>query len=187
MRSSWARPTIVEVRAVDNFFNIVTTTNPVITLTSDDPNAVSPSTDSPKIMSSGVVFLPFMLKTSEVYPNGIKTTLLTASAAGFNTGAPYQSGGLVMAPTTYNNVQILVPPQAGAPGTATGKTVVTITTQTAGISFNPIVRAVDRYFNITNTAPTGLALIGTDPHDKSSCGSGLSSGSARAFRSRPAH
>src|SRR5205823_521029 len=34
----------VEVRAVDNNYNIVTTTNPVITLTSDDPNMVSPST-----------------------------------------------------------------------------------------------------------------------------------------------
>src|SRR2546430_1079297 len=28
----------VQVRAVDNYYNIVTTTNPVITLTSDDPN-----------------------------------------------------------------------------------------------------------------------------------------------------
>src|SRR4029077_2724482 len=119
----------VQVRAVDNYYNIVTTTNPVITLTSDDPNSVNPSTDSPKIMSGGVVSLPFMLRTAEVFPNGTRTTFLTASAAGFATGAPYQSGGLVMAPTTYSTIQILVPPQQGAPGTATGKTAVTITTQ----------------------------------------------------------
>ena len=60
----------VQVRAVDNFYNIVTATNPVITLNSDDPNATIPSTDTPKIMSGGVISLPFMLKTSEVYPNG---------------------------------------------------------------------------------------------------------------------
>src|SRR4029077_5500441 len=98
----------VQVRAVDNYYNIVTTTNPVITLTSDDPNAVNPSTDSPKIMSGGVVSLPFVLKTAEVYPNGPRTTFLTAAAAGFTSN---QSGGLIMAPTTYNNIQILVPPQ----------------------------------------------------------------------------
>src|SRR5207302_8503745 len=117
----------VQVLAVDSHFNIVPTTNPVTTLTSDDPNAVSPSTDSPKTMTNGAVSLPFMLKTGEVYPNGTRTTFLTASAAGFATGAPYQSGGLVMAPTTYSTIQILVPPQQGAPGTATGKTAVTIT------------------------------------------------------------
>ena len=47
----------VEVRAVDSYFNIVTTTNPVITLTSNDTNVVSPSTDSggslPRSMVAG--------------------------------------------------------------------------------------------------------------------------------------
>src|SRR5439155_9053365 len=134
----------VEVRAVDSYFNIVTTTNPVVTLTSDDPNMVSPSTDSPRAMSSGVITLPFMLKTAEVFPNGVRTTYLTASAPGFAAGAPYQSGGLTMAPTSYNNIQILVPPQAGNPGSATGKTTASISTQTAGVSFNPTIRAVYR-------------------------------------------
>jgi hypothetical protein len=155
----------VQVRAVDSYFNIVTTTNPVVTLTSDDPYATSPSTSSPLAMTNGVATLPFMLKTAEVYPNGTKTTLLTASASGFTLGTPYQSGGLVMAPTTYNNVQILVPPQIGVPGSTTGKNTVAITTQTAGTGFQATVRAVDRYFNITAVQPSGLTITGSDPHD----------------------
>src|SRR5207245_1962070 len=38
----------VQIRAVDAFFNIVTATAPVVTLTSDDGNAVPLSTDSPR-------------------------------------------------------------------------------------------------------------------------------------------
>ena len=113
----------VQVRAVDSYFNIVTTTNPVITLNSDDPNAIIPSTDTPKIMSGGVISLPFMLKTSEVYPNGIKTTLLTGVGHRICFDGRHQSGGLVMAATTYAGIQILVPPQIGVPGSATGKNV----------------------------------------------------------------
>ena len=70
-----------------------------------------------------------------------------------------------MAPTTYNNVQVLVPGQAGSPGSPTGKITTTIGTQTAGMPFYPIVRAVDRYFNVTPTQPSGLTLSGSDPHD----------------------
>src|ERR1019366_7440977 len=139
----------VQIQAVDSYFNIVTTTNPVITLASDDTYAASPSSDSPKVMTAGVVTFPFMLKTAEIFPNGVRTSLLTATAPGFTLGLPYQSGGLVMAATTYNNVQILVPPQAGNPGSPTGKTVVTISSQTAGTPFQATVRAVDRYFNVT--------------------------------------
>ena len=80
------------------------------------------------------------------------------AGAGFAAGAPYQSGGLTMAPTSYNNIQILVPPQAGNPGSATGKTAAPISTQTAGVSFNPTIRAVDRFFNGVPVQPAGLQL-----------------------------
>ncbi|MFA5975390.1 MAG: hypothetical protein WC859_04410 [Elusimicrobiota bacterium] len=155
----------VEVRAVDNYYNIVTTINPVVTLTSDDPNAVPLSSDSPKAMTAGVVALPFILTTAEVFPNTARTTYLTASAAGFTDGAPYQSGGLVMAPDATNGVQLLVPGQSGAPGTATGKTGAAISTQTAGTGFWVTVRAVDRFFNKTAGQPAGMTLTGTDSHD----------------------
>jgi len=155
----------VQVRAVDSYFNIVTATNPVVTLTSDDPFAASPSTASPSAMTNGTLTLPFMLKTAEVYPNGAKTTLLTASAPGFTLGTPYQSGGLVMAPTTYNNIQILVPGQAGLPGSATGKSTPSISTQTAGVGFQATVRAVDRYFNVTPVQPANIQMAGTDTND----------------------
>ena len=155
----------VQVQAVDSYFNIVTTTNPVITLTSDDPFAASPSTASPRAMTAGVLTLPFMLKTAEVYPNGTKTTTLTAAAPNFTLGTPYQSGGLEMAATTYSNIQVLVPPQLGLPGSASGKTNPVISTQTAGIGFQATVRAVDRYFNILPLQPGGLTLTSSDPYD----------------------
>ena len=95
-----------------------------------------------------------------------ETTTLTASATGFTVGAPYQSGGLVMAPTTYAGIQILVAPQVGVPGSATGKNVgATANAEVAGVPFYPTVRTVDRFFNITNTGPLTVALQGTDPHD----------------------
>ena len=71
----------VQVLAVDSYYNIVTTTNPVVTLTSNDPFVASPSTASPNGMTSGVLTLPFMLKTAEVYPNGTQTTTLTGGRA----------------------------------------------------------------------------------------------------------
>ena len=157
----------VQVRSVDAFYNIVTGTSPVVTLTSDDSNAVPLSSDNPKAMTSGVVTIPFVLPTAEVYPNGTQTTTLTAAAPGY-AGGPYQSGGLVMAPTSYSNIQLLVPGETGAPGNvaAAGKIIGTITTQAAGVPFRVTVRAVDRFFNNTNTLLSGgFALAGTDPHD----------------------
>src|SRR6185312_9537903 len=46
-----------------------------------------------------------------------------------------------------------------------GKISGTITTQTAGIGFPVTVRAVDAYFNKTADQPSGMTLVGSDPHD----------------------
>ena len=155
----------VQVRSVDSFYNIVTSTNSTVTLTSDDPNAVPVSTDSPKAMTAGVVSFPFMLRTSETGAGGVRTTFLTASAPSYVSGAPYQSGGLVMAPDIANAVQVLVPNQTAAPGTASGKNTPSIATETAGISFPTTVRVVDRFNNKTSATPPGMHLTGTDPYD----------------------
>ncbi len=155
----------VEVRAVDAYYNIVTTTAPVVTLTSSDGNAVPVSTDSPKILTGGYQLIPFMMKTAENAAGNASTQTVTASATGFTLSAPYQSGVMTMAPDSVNAVQILVPGQTAAPGSATGKVTTSISTATAGTSFNVTVRTVDRFFNKTNTTPPGMTLASSDPYD----------------------
>ena len=55
-----------------------------------------------------------------------------------------------MAPTTYNNIQILVPGKPESPGSADRKIhIPSSARRPPGDLFQATVRAVDRYFNVT--------------------------------------
>ncbi|MDI6747879.1 MAG: hypothetical protein QMD17_12120 [Rhodocyclaceae bacterium] len=59
-------------------------------------------------------------------------------------------------------LQILVPGETAAPGTASGKTG-TPTTQTPGTAFNVTVNAVDEFWNLVATATDSITLTSSDP------------------------
>src|SRR5437879_9589683 len=61
---------------------------------------------------------------------------------------------------TFTKLQLLVPGEVAAPGTATGKTS-TPTSQTAGTAFNVTVNAVDANWNVVNTNDT-VAITSSD-------------------------
>jgi hypothetical protein len=72
-------------------------------------------------------------------------------------------------------LQLLVPGEASAPGTAEGKTG-TPSAQTAGIAFTVTVNAVDANWNVVNTNDI-VAITSTDPNAALPANASLVSGS----------
>lgn len=62
---------------------------------------------------------------------------------------------------TYSKLQVLLPGETAAPGTATGKTG-TPTAQTAGVPFDITVNAVDEQFNLVTSATPMVTITSTD-------------------------
>jgi hypothetical protein len=70
-----------------------------------------------------------------------------------------------MAPTvlaqSYSRVQVLLPGETAAPGTATGR-LGTPTAQTVGIALNVLVRACDSNWNTVSSITNVVALASTN-------------------------
>ena len=66
-------------------------------------------------------------------------------------------------PGPFAGLQILLPGESAAPGTATGKTG-TPTPQVAGIAFNVIVNAVDANWNVATAISDTVAITSSDPN-----------------------
>src|SRR5438093_13747122 len=105
-------PFNVTVNAVDANWNVATTSTDTVAVTSTDANAVLPANTG---LVSGTQTLSVTLKTSGTrtitasdVPDGSKTSNTTASIT-VNAGA-------------FVKLQLLVPGETAAPGTATGKT-----------------------------------------------------------------
>src|SRR5207247_3174992 len=87
----------------------------------------------------------------ETFPNlshNLATTIsLNFTATGLTAAT---SGNIAVSPAAFAKLQLLVPGEIAAPGTATGKTG-TPTAQSAGAAFNITVNAVDNFWNTVNT------------------------------------
>src|SRR5437867_9147251 len=64
----------------------------------------------------------------------------------------------------FVKLQLLVPGETAAPGSATGKTG-TPSSQTASIGYSVTVRAVDANWNLVNTSTHTMGITCTDPND----------------------
>src|SRR5207247_6482203 len=103
--------------------------------------------------------------------------------------APNNTNGSNTASTTptiavnagaFVKMQLLVPGETAAPGTATGKTG-SPTNQIAGAAFTLTVNAVDANWNLVSSAPANtIGITTTDPNDTHPANAALASGS-RAF------
>src|SRR5262249_13801599 len=71
------------------------------------------------------------------------------------------SGNVVVGGGTFCKLQMLLPGESAAPGTASGKTG-TPTAQTAGTPFNVTVNAVDANWNVVSTATDTVAIASSD-------------------------
>src|SRR5262249_21913008 len=71
------------------------------------------------------------------------------------------SANIVLSPAAFTQLQLLVPGETAAPGTANGKTG-TPSAQIMGIGFGVTVNAVDAYWNLVGTVADTVNLTSTD-------------------------
>src|SRR3989441_1314764 len=100
--------------------------------------------------------MSFTLKTAG-------TQTLTASDLTDGTKSANTSPSLTINAAAFAKLQLLVPGETAAPGTAAGKNG-TPNAQTSGVGYSVTVNAVDANWNLVNTNDT-VAITGTDPND----------------------
>ena len=128
----------VTVNAVDANWNPVTSTD-TIGITSTDPNATLPANAA---LVAGTKTFSITPKTAST-PTFTATDITNGAMTANTSPATTVNGG------AFAKLQILLPGETAAPGTASGKTG-TPSAQTAGASFNVTVNAVDANWNSVN-------------------------------------
>src|SRR4030095_16713622 len=71
------------------------------------------------------------------------------------------SANVVVSPAAFTQLQLLVPGETAAPGTASGKTG-TPSGQIMGTGFGVTVNAVDAYWNLVDTVTDTVGLTSSD-------------------------
>ena len=141
------------VRVVDAYFNLVSSASPTLVPSSADANATLPSV---VVLAGGSATFGVTLKTAGSH------TITATYASGSPSLAPVTSAALTVSAGTATKLQVLLPGETEAPGTATGKTGVP-TASTAGLAVTATVNAVDAYFNVSETAEPTVAITSSDP------------------------
>ncbi len=139
----------VTVNAVDASWNVVSSTHRV-GITSSDANATLPASAA---LVAGTGTFSVTLKTA-----GSRT--VTASDITDSSKTASTSSPITVNAGAFAKLQLLVPGETAAPGTASGKTG-TPTTQGAGAPFNVTVNAVDASWNVASSAHT-VAITSSD-------------------------
>src|SRR5262249_27176206 len=143
-------PFTVRVNAVDANWNVIST-NDVISIASSDSNAVLPANAA---LVAGTQNFNVTLKTA-----GTRT--LTASDTTHASITANTSPGVIVNPGTFVKLQLLVPGETAAPGSATGKTG-TPNAQSAFTAFNVTVNAVDANWNLISSVTDIVGITTSD-------------------------
>lgn len=141
----------VTVNAVDQYWNMVSSVTNTAGITSSDINASLPANAA---LVAGTQTFSVTLKTG-----GAKTITVTNITDGTKTADT--SPSITVNAGAVTKMQILVPGETAAPGTASGKTG-TPTAQTAGASFSVTVNAVDANWNIVTSVINTAGITSTD-------------------------
>lgn len=136
----------VTVRAISSKFDPVTNATEAVTLATNDPATAPPAPLALVLGTTSFVLTP---RGAEPSP---RTTLVTATA-NFDSAA----STLIVVPAALSRLQLILPGEAAAPGTATGKTG-GASARVRGVSFSATVRAVDSYWNLISTVTDAVAL-----------------------------
>ncbi|MEW6608685.1 MAG: hypothetical protein AB1414_14770, partial [bacterium] len=130
------------IYALDEGFNIDTTNNSEISLSSSAPYDTEPANI---VLNNGQGQAEFTFKTANDSPGWTITATDVGGTLAANTSSPVP---IVAAGPV--KLQVLVPGQKSEPGSDTGKTGFPIT-QTAGTSFNVTVNIVDNFWNVVKS------------------------------------
>lgn len=140
---------ITKLTATDQFFNIITSYSGAKTISYSGPGGV-PSYTTAVSFTNG--------QSTTVLTTNLKKAETTTITAGDGSVSGPASSSLTVAHNVFAKMQLLVPGETAAPGTASGKTG-TPTAHTAGSSFSITVNAVDANWNFVSTAPTNQISI----------------------------
>src|SRR5882724_9690971 len=158
----------VTVNAVDANWNLINTVTDTVRLTASDSNAVLPANAA---LVNGTKIFSVTLKTAG-------SSTVTASDVTDITKTTNTSSSVTVNAGSFAKLQLLVPGETAAPGTANGKTG-TPGAQTAGSAFNVSVNAVDANWNVVSTNDT-VAITSSDVNAALPSSAGLVSGT-KAF------
>jgi hypothetical protein len=140
----------VTVNAVDTYWNLVSSTRRIF-FTSSDTNAVIPASDP---LVGGQKIFTMTFKTAGIW----MITATDTNATPFATGI---GSSVTVSPGTAAQLQVLMPGETSAPGTATGK-YGTPNAQNAGAPFSVTVNAVDANWNLISTDMDTVAITSSD-------------------------
>src|SRR5207247_1000232 len=141
------------VRAVDGCRSVASAVSHIINIRATDCNAVVPADTA---LVSGTRTLSVTLKTAG-------SATLTVSDIDDPSKTSNTSPAITVNAGAMAKLQLLVPGETAAPGSATGKTG-TPSDQTASIGYSVTVRAVDANWNLVSSTHT-VGITCTDPND----------------------
>ena len=154
----------VTVNAVDADYNLINT-NDTVHITSSDPHAGLPADGA---LSGGTMTLTVTNRT-------VGSWTVTASDVTDPGIAPDTSSAVAVGVGAFVKLQVLLPGETAAPGTASGKTG-TPTAQTAGTGYSVTVNAVDANWNLIGINDT-VAISSSDANASLPANAALSAGS----------
>ena len=142
----------IGVRAVDQYFNVVTSRTDVVQLTTNDVNAAF-TTNNVALVAGVRSFTGARLRTA-----GNATTI--SASTGDNTKDDI-SGLTTVIPAAYSKLLVLLPGETYNPGTTSGK-INTPTSITSGQTVDVQVRATDAYSNTITSISDVVSLSSND-------------------------
>jgi predicted RNA methylase len=143
-------PFTVTVNAVDANWNVMSSTHRV-RITASDANATLPAN----------AHLVAGTRTFSVTLNTVGSWTVTATDITDTTKTANTSAAIAVNAGTFTKLQVLVPGEIAAPGTASGKTG-TPSIEGAGAPFTVTVNAVDAQWNVVSSTHT-VAISSSDP------------------------
>src|SRR5439155_1156023 len=151
----------IVVNAVDANWNVVSTATTNVTITSSDGNATIADDNGATPGNLSLVAGTQTLSSFTFKTGGTRTVTATDAAAALTAST---SANVTVTAGAVTKLQILLPGEVAAPGTATGKTAATPTAQTAGtaIASGIVVNAVDANWNVVSTATTNVTITSSD-------------------------
>ncbi len=145
-------PFSLTVRAVDQYWNLVSGIGDRIAFTSTDGFASIPAETT--LVNGQVVF------TARLYKSGTQT--ITVSDVDNSGIRPNTSAGVTVIGGTFSRVLILAPGESPAPGTATGRTG-TATDQSINYAFTVTALATDQWWNPVGGVSDVVRITSNDP------------------------
>src|SRR5947207_1849464 len=151
----------IRVNAVDANWNVVGSATPDVTISTSDSNAASADDNGAAAGNLTLVAGAGTLSSFTFKTVGTRTVTATDAAAALTAST---SANVTVTAGAVTKLQILLPGEVAAPGTATGKTAAAPTAQTAGtaIASGIVVNAVDANWNLVSTATTNVTITSSD-------------------------